>query len=217
MAILWFQYNLIFATLLILILHLLISNNLIYYILINFQIFGFFLQYSNCNFSLFVNYEYEKRYAFGRFFEIFPYCIIGYILASLKIVYILSKYRIISINIFLSILIFIIKFEIFIEIEGFGYQGSKLFISSICIFLIFSLIPDERIHNKYIMKIIRFISIHTPGVYFIHYMLIYYLNNFFLFKNGTLSESIAVYFMSFFISFFGRLIFKKTILINLFQ
>lgn len=217
MAVLWFQYNLIFITLLIVIIHLLFKDNLIYYILVNLKIFGFFLQYSNYNFILFRSYEYERKYTFGRLFEIIPYCIIGYILASLKLAHILSKYRIISINIFVSILLFNLKYKIFFEIEGFGYQGSKLFISSISLFLIFSLIPNEKIGNKYIIKIIRFISIYTPGVYFIHLTVIYYSNIFSLFNNRSLTDSIIIYIISFFISFFGKLIFRKTILINLFQ
>jgi surface polysaccharide O-acyltransferase-like enzyme len=213
MAVLWFQYNLIFITLIIIIIHLLFKDNLLYYILINLKLFGFFLQYSNYNFILFSGYEYERKYTFGRLFEIIPYCIIGYILASLKLVHILSKYRIISINIFVSIIIFNLKYNIFLEIDGFGYQGSKLFISSISLFLIFSLIPNERIDNKYLIKIIGFISIHTPGIYFIHLTVIYYLNIFSLFNNRALTDSIIIYIISFFISLFGKLIFRKTILI----
>ena len=47
MTVLWFQYDLIFITLSIFIIHLSIKENLIIYILINLQIFGIFFTHSN--------------------------------------------------------------------------------------------------------------------------------------------------------------------------
>ena len=110
------------------------------------------------------------------------------------------------------------KYTIFIEIKGFFYQGLKISISSISVFFCFYLIPNEIFGNKYIIKFIEFISIHTPGIYFIHLHVSNYLTIFSLIKKqGTLSEAIFIYLMSYFISLFGKLIFKKTQLINLFQ
>ena len=88
---------------------------------------------------------------------------------------------------------------------------------SISIFLLFSLIQYERIGNKYIIKFIEFASKSTAGVYYIHLPISYYLLIFFNFKYNKLSESFIIYFMSYFISIFGKLIFRKTKLINLFQ
>jgi hypothetical protein len=93
----WYQYNLIFITLLIFIIHLLFKEELIFFILINFEIIGFFLQYSDYNFNCFSKYEYNKKYTFGRFVEIIPYCITGYFMASINLINNLSKYRFISI------------------------------------------------------------------------------------------------------------------------
>ena len=84
-------------------------------------------------------------------------------------------------------------------------------------FFLFYLTPNEIIRNKYIIKFIEFISIHTAGIYFIHYQIFYYLNIFSLLNHRTLSETIIIYFISYFISLFGKLIFRKTKLINLFQ
>ena len=97
MPILWFQYNLTFVTLLISIISLLFNETTVFYILVNSVILGFFLQYSNYNIILFYKSENNKKYTFGRFFEIITHCIAGYIIASLNIVRILSKNRIISI------------------------------------------------------------------------------------------------------------------------
>ena len=216
-TVLWFQYNLIFVTLMIIIIHLLFKRELVFYFLFNLMILGFFLQYSNNNFTLFFKCEYIIKYTFGRFLEIITYCITGYIFSSLNIIHILSKNIIISINIFLSILIFNLQYTIFTKIDGFGYQGFKLYTSSISIFLIFSLIPSEKFLNKFIIKFIQFISIYTPGIYFIHKSLYQYLCIFSILKNNALSSVIIIYFISYFISLFGKLIFRKTKLINLFQ
>jgi surface polysaccharide O-acyltransferase-like enzyme len=217
MRVLWYQYDLIFFTLLMAIIHLLFNEKLISYILINLNFFSLFLQYSNYNFIFFSQYDFVKKYPFGRFFEIVPYCIIGYILESLNLVHILSKNKIISINIFVSILILNIKHKIFFEIRGFTYQGLKLYISSITIFSIFSLIPNKIIANKYIVKFIELISIHTAGIYFIHLPLYNYFCIFSLAKNMGFFGIIIIYFISYFICLFGKIIFRETKLIYLFM
>ena len=93
MTVLWFQYDLIFITLFTVIIHLLFNEKIVFHILINLKIFGIFFTYSNYNFYYFNKYDFYKKYTFGRFFEIIPYCITGYILAYLNIVLILSKHR----------------------------------------------------------------------------------------------------------------------------
>ena len=208
MIVLWFQYNLIFITLMIFIIHFLFNEKVIFYILINLKIFGLFFTYSNYNLNFFSQYNFDVKYTFGRFFEIIVFCITGYLLAFLNLANILSKNRIISINIFLSILILNIKYTIFLEIEGFNYQGFKLYFSSISIFFLFYLIPNEIIKNKYIIKYIEFISNHTVGIYFIHLQIYYYLNIFSLFNHGTLSETIIIYFI------FGFSLYNKTLIIK---
>lgn len=217
MLVFWFQYDLILITVLIVIIHLLFNEKFILYILINLKFFGIFFTYSNINYILFFKYNFNKRYTFGRIFEVIPYCITGYILASLSLVYYLSQHIIISINIILFLLILIIKYNIFLEINGFLYQGLKLYAISISIFFIFSLFPTKRIGNYYIIKFIKFISTYTAGIYFIHIPLYDFLCIFSLIKNGELIGAIITYVMSFFISLFGKLIFKNTKLINLFQ
>ena len=217
MRILWFQCNLILITLLIIIIHFIFNEKLVLYTLINLLFFGIFFTYSNYNYILFSKYNFDIQFSCGRFFEISGFCISGYFLASSNFVYILSKNRTISINIFIPILILIIKYKIFSQIIGFQYQGLRLYILSINVFFIFSLIPNEAFENKYIIKFIRHISIHTVGIYFIHIHVFYYLSIFSLVKNKSLNVSIIVYIISYFISFFGKLLFRKTILINLFQ
>ena len=83
MTVLWFQYNLIFATLLMGIIIFLSLNNSIS-IMFNLCIFAFYFQYSNINYNVLSKYGYYKQYTFGRFSEIMLYCIIGFIIPSLN-------------------------------------------------------------------------------------------------------------------------------------
>ena len=217
MRVLWFQCNLIIITLLISIIHFLFNEKLVLYALIDLFFFGIYFTYSNYNYIFFSKYNFCIKYSFGRFFEISGFCIAGYFLASSNFVYISSKNRFISINIFIPILILIIKLNFFLRAKGFGYQGLELYILSISVFFLFSLIPNKRAENNYIIKFIKLISNHTTGIYFIHIHVFHYLCIFSTVKSKTLKVSIIVYFISFLISFFGKIIFRKTKLINLFQ
>jgi len=150
--------------------------------------------------------------------EVIPFCLTGYILASLRIINYLKKYSIMTIYFFLIILWFVIKYNVFMEIKGFLYQGLRLQIISIIIFIIFSLFPSQKIKNKYIIKIIRLITNNTSGIYFLHYSISNYLQKYIiLIKKKTLYGCIIIYIICYFISFLGVKIFGKTKLKNLFQ
>ena len=99
MTVLWFQYDLIFITLLIFIIHL-YNEKWSLYILINLKLFGIFFTYSNYNYIIFSKYYSYIKYPFGRFFEVIPYSITGYIFGYLNLIQIITKNRIISITFF---------------------------------------------------------------------------------------------------------------------
>ena len=217
MTVLWFQYNLIFSTLLFIIIVSLSSNNSIP-IMINLFIIAYYFQYSNINYNIFSKGGYFKQYTFGRFIEIIPFCIIGHIIPSLNLSKFLRKYRIYIIYLLSLVFFFILKFGIFININGFMYQGIDLVMESSLLFLIFLLIPYEKINNKYIINIIKNFTSNTSGIYFLHTNVIRYMINFNKqVKNGTLSGSIIIYIISYFICLIGSKIFRKTKFICLFQ
>lgn len=216
MRVLWFQYNLILSTTIILIIEFLfIKNNII---LFNIIIFSYFIQYSNFNFIFFSKYDYHWKYTFGRFFEIIPYCISGYILASLKIINYLTKNRIKFIYLIIFILILIKKCNIFRNIKGFFYQGLNLYFISLGIFMIFLLLPSEKINNLGIRKIITNLSNYTSGVYYLHYHIGLYMENYIRpIKNKSISGCIIIYIISYALSFIGLLLFRNTKFKHLFQ
>ena len=217
MTVLWFQYNLIFATLLMVIIIFLSLNNSIS-IMLNLCIFAFYFQYSNINYNIFSKYGYYKQYTFGRFSEIMPYCIIGFIIPSIKLLIILRKYRIYSIYLLSLIFFFLLKYQAFIFINGFLYQGIELVIKSSLVFLISLLMPYEKITNKYYINIIKIVTGYTSGIYFLHTNAHKWMKNCISsIKNGTLSGSIIIYIISYFISLIGAKIVRKNKYSCLFQ
>ena len=216
MTVLWFQYNLIFTTLLIVIITFLFKHNTIL-ILINLWNLAYFLQFSNLNFLIFSKYDFYIKYTFGRFFEILPYCITGFIFSSLKIIDKIKKYRFKSFYILISFLIFIRRCNIFVRINGFMYEGFNLYIASVSLFIIIKLIPTNQ-NNIVIIKIIKLLSNNTSGIYYLHIPIKNYLANYFLLiKNRTIIGSIIIYLFCYFISTIGSFLFKNTKLRHLFQ
>ena len=217
MTVLWFQYNLIFSTLFILII-VLLSLNYSKPIMINLFIIAYYFQYSNINYNIFSKGGFFKKYTFGRFIEIFPFCIIGHIIPSFNSLKFLRNHMIYIIYLLSLIFLLIFKFQIFTNIKGFMYQGIDLVIQSSLLFLIFLIIPYEKINNKYIIKIIKIFTSNTSGIYFLHTNVIRYMAKYNKqVKNGTLSGSIIIYIISYFISLIGTKIFGKTKFSCLFQ
>ena len=213
MPVLWFQINLIFVTFLIIILRKIFYKNLIY-ILLNLEIFSYFIQYSNLNFKLFSNFHFCIRYPIGRFIEIIPYCISGYIFGYLNCEIFLEKNKIKVVSFFLFFYALVIKYDMFIIPKGFGYQGINLNVLSIIIFIIISSISFE---NKIIIRYIKIYAQFSSGIYYLHNPIWTYFSCFFGFiKNKTFYGSITIYFICYLISFIGLKIFGKTKLRNLF-
>lgn len=216
-TVLWFQYNLIFITILILIIELLASKNKLF-IYCNILIISYIFQYSNINYEIFSKYNFNLKYPFGRFLEAIPFCLTGSLFSCLNMDIYLKKNKIKSLYILLLILIVIDKYNIFILIKGFRYQGIKLLIICLVIFCIVLLMPAEIIKNNCIIKIVKFITGNTAGIYVLHIPIKLYTEHFILLiKNQTLRGSLLIYIICFFISFFGLFFFRKSKLKNLFQ
>ena len=128
-----------------------------------------------------------------------------------------SKYRLKIIIICIYICYILIYCEIFIQLNGFGVSGIKMFIFSICIFIIFTLFPSEKIKNKIIIKILKQITNNTAGVYYMHLSVFYY-TRFYIKSIGqqTIKGCMMNYLICYCISLIGNFIFGRTILRHLF-
>ena len=228
---LWFQNNLILLTVLsifidfeeeqcekyrtlTLILTIIIfsfKNNYIYI----FHILSFLAiisQYSGFNYTFFKDHFSNHSYAcLGRLTESFPNAIIGFSLAKYDIKKIIRNNSIISLYSFI-ILILISKYNIFSDLKTFKYAGIRLNIAAICIFIIFSSLPFQKIKNKILINGIIKITHYTAGIYFTHFLIGngYFFNLLFIYKRGTLLECIFIYFLSYCICFIGSKLLGKT-------
>ena len=98
------------------------------------------------------------------------------------------------------------------------YGALKDYLDSNCVFFLFAMFPSEKIKNRILIKVIKLITGHTGGVYYLHTIIAKYISSFFIsVKNQTIKGCIIIYLACYFICFIGILIFRKTILRNLFE
>jgi hypothetical protein len=209
---LWYLVILILTTQLFLIINFIFKNNslFIFHTLI---IICYILQYSGINYYFITKYlTKHAKLTFGRFIESIPNEITGYTFAYLKIIEKLRYFRLKTMFFSFSILIIITKYNIFDNIKTFKYGGIRLNIASSCIFILFSLLPIEKLKNKSILKYINHITSYTGGVFYMHYL----VGTCFLIRkilkplNKTILGCMIIYLICYLISYFGIKICGKT-------
>ena len=210
----YYQFNLIFLTIIFTIISILYKTNFI----IIFQIFliiAYFFQYSYWNEYIFKKYELVVRIPLGSFLELLPFAVAGATLHYLDIIIKLKKNNKISIFLFLAIIFLILKFDIFVKIKGFFFPGIFLNIGGICIFMLFSLFSFR---NKKLVSFLKIITKFTGGVYYVHKACYFVLKKeLFFVKNHTFQGSVLVYLISYIICYFGNKYTYKTNLKYLFN
>ena len=109
------------------------------------------------------------------------------------------------------------KFNIFINIIGFNYSGIKIHIISLLIFILFSIIPIDKIIKDDI-NFINQISKFTSGIYYLHLPMISYLESYIvLIRKRRIYGTIIIYIICYLICFIGDLLLGKTKLMHLFK
>ena len=217
MSIFWFQWNLIFITILYIII-ILLFKRIINLILILMAITAFIYQYNGKNQKYFSKYPYMELHNYGRILELIPFSVAGFLISSLGIIKFFKTFRLKTIITCLYIIYFVLYYDVFNKISGHMYQGVKMFLISICIFIIFAMFPSEIIKNKIIIKIIKQITNHTAGVYYLHITLYFYLYNYNIhIRNKTIKGCMINYLICYLICCIGSFIFGKTKLRSLFE
>ena len=101
---------------------------------------------------------------------------------------------------------------------GFLYGGIKYYLDAICVFLLFSMFPSEKIKNKLVIKLIKTITRYTGGVYYLHIPVSRYISHYSIsVRNRTVKGCVNIYLTCYIICFIGNLVFGKTKLRNLFE
>lgn len=205
-VIFYYQFVLIFLTLLFNIISFLFNKNLIF-ILQVLLIVAYLFQYKYWN--LIIKQKYPKHVvSVGIIFELLPFSVVGITMRHFDIITKFHKFKGLTIFFIGAIIYFILKFEIFVTIEGIVYSGIMLNIGGTCIFILFSLFSFQ---NSGIIFFLKIITKFTGGIYYIHMICFNFLRQKFKFiKNMTLQGSVVIYIVSYIICFFGnKLSFSK--------
>jgi peptidoglycan/LPS O-acetylase OafA/YrhL len=160
----YYQFNLIFLTVLFTIISFLFNKSFfwIFQILL---IVAYILQYSFLNVDILEEYSNIVKFSLGHIFEILPFAVMGITLRHLDITTKLKKFKALTITYIGIIFYLILKFEIFAEIRGYFYPGVIYNIGGNCIFILFCLLSFQ---NKILISILKIITKFTGGIYYIH-------------------------------------------------
>ncbi len=207
----WFQWDLIVITLLFYLI-ILIFRNCSLFILQLLLIISYIFQYSGYNYKkYYLQFPEYSRISIGRLFEMIPFAVTGFNFGYYKVVIILKNYKIKALIFSIVIYNVVRDYNIFTNVIGVHYSGINLNIQSICIFILFSLIPFDNIKSNALKKSINIITKYTAGIFYLHLSIHSYLkfcfNNF---KNGTFTCLIINYIISYCICSIGMFFFGKT-------
>lgn len=207
----WFQWDLIVITI-IFFLIVLLSNKYFLFILQTILIVSYIFQYSKFNYTHLVLYF--PKYGIvtlGRVFEMIPLGATGLILGYYKVLNTLNKYKIKTLIYSIIIYKVITNYNIFVNTNGFGYNGISLNIRSICVIFLFNVFPSNKIKNKYLKKFLNKATINSAGVYYLHISIHQYFRNYFQqMKKLTFSGAIINYIICYIICTLGIMIFGNT-------
>ena len=211
----WYLLDLILTTFIFHFIIITFRNNYIF-VLNLLLLFSYFLQYSKYNRII---HSYIRGIGvLERENEIIPFAISGFTLSALNILEILSKHKIKTFIISLIIYNVTQDYQIFANFYGVAYNGIKLNVISVCIVIIFSLIPLKKLRNKNMVNLLKYMTSYSGGIFYIHQAVQFYFKYLLTdIKNGTFLGIIFIYLISHLICIFGSLIFMNTKARNLFS
>ena len=188
---LWFQIDLMLTMVLFLII-LHIFKKYYFFVFYFIMITFYYIEYSKIHYSLFKYYKLHVTFTIIRMIMVFPFAVIGLTFGAFNIINIIKNFRF-QVFIFSIIIFFLIDyFDVFIKLGD--YNGIELNVLSICLIFIFSLLPFEKFKNKYIFDIINNLTKYTPGIYYLHTTVHFYLRYYILyFEKGTFGSIIINY------------------------
>ena len=214
----YFQFNLIFLSLLFTIIPFIFKSNFLT-MHIYLGLISFFIHFSNINYNFFINYKREFQISLGTLVELMPIAVAGSVLCSLNILLKIKNFSFHFKLILICIIYFLFEYDIFIYQKGFFYHKVLLnILASQILFLFFGSLSFEKISNfKIIISIIINISKYTGGIYYIHLIFRDYFRKYsFFFAKGSYSVSVIIYIICYIFCFIGIKIFKNSKLKYLF-
>lgn len=211
----WFVHNLIFFEIFFQIIYFLFNKKSLFILKI-FFIISYFLQYKEINYKIFHEYPIHIR-IISYIFEMMPIAVTGLILRNIDILKKISNDKKNAFFFSIIVLYFIYNYNVFGEIKGFNFVGLKLNIAGICLFISFSLIPFNKINNKFILSIIKIITRYTGGIYYSQNTTFNVLKKIDYLNQNPFIKCFMIYIFGFLICFVFTKIFKNNRLKYLFN
>jgi len=197
----WFQFNLLFLSLLFAIIILINRKRYLSNLFLMAIVCYLFINYSNYS-LLFLKYNDIAFFSTRPIAFSFIYCFIGFYLFSINIIEKTNKYKIKIIIICLFILFLCInsKLSFYLIIIN--------SLTSTSLFILFLIIPFPTLNNTIFIKIIKQLANYSAGIYYLHNQIQYLLDYFI--KSRTIFACLINYLLCNLICFFGLKIFKKS-------
>ena len=216
-GILWFLFNLLFISILFTIFVFMFKKCfLIFLFLLTIICYRF-------EFSIYQNIFFNKfnkmpiKHSIGPIPRSIIFSFTGFFLGSINVINKYYKFRIITILFFGSLLFIILYYDLLYRVTFF-YQGFIIDLVAISAFSVFSMIPFDKINNKYIFSILKIITSHTGGVYYLHPKVADMFSKYFEpIRLRFFKGCVQIYLISYLICFIGTILFRRTYIKFLFN
>lgn len=215
----WYQVDLIYITILFLSVILIFKRSYIpvlYFI----GAVALVLQYSGIN-MFFNNSRFEVKYSSGRFMEMLPVAVIGFMIARDGTLEKTRRHKYLAVSISIFTIFMVNRYNVFIDIQGYGYSGIKCIAVAAAFIILFYFLPLNRLSGRY-KKVLIKITSYTMGIYCMH-QLVYRLINLIIsvysldIRTGTFSGCIFIYIICFICAYLGHMFLGQTKLKSLFN
>ena len=208
-AIFWFQFDLLFVSLLFSIISFIFKKKFLMVVNLFFLV-SYYLQYSGINYKYFSKYNNENYRSIGSIVEMIPFNVTGMILCHFNIINKLREKKFYTIGICIIIIYFLLQLEIFTNIHGIRFPGIHFNIAGTSLFILFYILPTEYIKNIQLLKMILFFTNYTGGIYYLHFIFFIYLKKKFIFiKDKSFKGTIIIYCLNFLFCLIGYKLFYK--------
>lgn len=218
-ATMWYQVDLIYLTLLFLAVILIFQKN--YETVL--MILGFLAlaaQYSGIN-LIFDNLRFELKYPLGRFAEMLPIAVGGFVISSHKILEKLKSHTWIVIISSIAIIGVEELHGLLPSAPGYGYSGIRMIAVAASFVALFYVIPFDRLNDR-MKKLLQTITKYTMGIYCMHRLVSTLLSIAIIHWDIAVSVNsfnmcILIYILCFVLSWIGSMLLGKTKLNALFN
>lgn len=216
-GIFWFLFNLLFFSIMFVILILLFNKYYLHILLIITFLFYIFA-YSKYYSIFFKLYNYVPvGHSISRMPKMILYSFTGFFLASINLIKKCYKYRRIVLSLFGFLLFTILYFHILRKIQYY-FRGIIIDLAILSAILFFSMIPFDLINNNNIYFFLKQLTCYSGGVYYLHpiisEILEKYINSM---RKKTFKGCILLFFFCYLICLINSNIFRNSKIYYLFN